>query len=92
MPDVPSLGEANVHAVDADTWFGIYAPVGLPRDIAVRLNAEIARIVRTPQAVDRFTAGGAEGAVMSAAEFGALQRSESKRFGAIVRAANIKVD
>lgn len=92
LPDVPALAEANLHAVDADTWFGVYGPVGLPRGVVQRLNAEIGRIVQTPQVIDRLTVTASEPAVMSSKDFAALQRSASQRFAGIVRAAGIKID
>src|SRR5688572_3064346 len=43
LPDIPTISEAGLRGFDIGTWFGIFAPAGTPRDVVMRLNAEIAR-------------------------------------------------
>jgi len=92
FPDTPTLAEAGMTGFDADSWFGFYAPAGVPADILARLNREINRALQTPAVRERITALGAEAVALSAEEFAALQRADRERFGVVVREAGIKLD
>ena len=92
FPDVPTVAEAGIVGFDADSWFGFYAPAGLPPDIAVRLNRELNRALQTQAVRDRITAIGGEPVAMSAAEFAEVQRKDRERFGAVVREAGIRLE
>jgi len=92
FPDTPTLAEAGMAGFDADSWFGFYAPAGVPADILARLNREINRALQTPAVRERITALGAEAVALSAEEFAALQRADRERFGVVVREAGIKLD
>ena len=92
FPDVPTLDEAGLKGFDADSWFGFYAPAGVPQEVVVRLNREINRILQTPAVKDRITGLGGEAAAMTPAEFGDRGRADSQRFGAFIKATGIKGD
>ena len=77
----------------ATNLFGVYAPTGTPREIIPRLNREIARIVQTAEVRAALFSGiGAEAVTAASEEFAAQLQHERERFGAIVRAANIRVE
>jgi tripartite-type tricarboxylate transporter receptor subunit TctC len=92
FPDVPTVAEAGMAGFDADSWFGFYAPAGVPADILGRLNRELNRALQTPPVRDRILAIGGEPVAMSAAEFAEVQRKDRERFGAVVREAGIRLD
>lgn len=92
FPDVPTLNEAGLSNFDADTWFGFYAPAGTPADVIARLNREINRIVASPAVKERISALGGIPAPMSPADFAARAAIDGTRFGALIRARNIKGD
>ena len=92
FPDVPTLEEAGLRSFDADTWFGFYAPTGTPAAVVSRLNTEINKITGSQGVRDRITAIGGVPAPMSAADFGARAAIDGVRFGALIRARNIKGD
>jgi tripartite-type tricarboxylate transporter receptor subunit TctC len=94
FPDTPTMAEAGTDMdMGATNVFGIYAPSGTPREIIARLNREVGRIMQTAEVRASLFAGiGAEVVTATPEEFAALLRRERERFGAIVRAANIRVD
>ena len=92
FPDVPTLDEAGVKGFDADSWFGFYAPSGVPQEVVARLNREINRILQTPAVKERIAGLGGEAASMTPAEFGERGRLDGVRFGAFIKAAGIKGD
>ena len=92
FPDVPTLDEVGLKGFDADTWFGFYAPAGTPPEVVARLNSEINKVLATPAVKERITALGGVSAPMSPADFHARAAIDSTRFGALIKARNIKGD
>jgi len=92
FPDVPTLDEAGLKNFDADTWFGFYAPAGTPPAVVSRLNREINKILGTQPVKDRIMAMGGVPAPMSPSDFNMRASIDGTRFGALIRARNIKGD
>jgi tripartite-type tricarboxylate transporter receptor subunit TctC len=53
-PEIPTIAEAALPGFDAATWFALVAPAATPRDIVLRLNAEVTRLVAQPETQHRF--------------------------------------
>ncbi len=90
LPQIPTLDESGVKGFDASGWYGIVAPAGTPREIVMRLNAEIRRIMQTPDLRARLDNEGAIPAPGSPEEFAAFIQSEIARWGAVLRRAGIQ--
>jgi tripartite-type tricarboxylate transporter receptor subunit TctC len=90
LPDVLTAPEAGLPGWEASSWFGIVAPAGTPPDIVKRLQAEIAKAIRQP-AMQRFPAqSGARLVGDTPEEFGKLIVDERKKWGEIIKSANIQ--
>ena len=92
FPDVPTLDELGLKGFDADSWFGFYAPAGTPVEVVQRLNREINAALATPAVKDRIQALGGIPAPMSAADFGQNAKTDSERFGQLIKTRNIRGD
>ena len=92
FPDVPTLDEVGLKGFDADTWFGFYAPAGTPADVVSRLNREINKILGSQAVKDRILTIGGIPAPMSPSDFNMRASIDGARFGALIRARNIKGD
>jgi tripartite-type tricarboxylate transporter receptor subunit TctC len=92
FPDVPTLDEAGLKGFDADTWFGFYAPAGTPPAVVSRLNQEINKILGSQAVKDRIMAIGGVPAPMSPSDFNMRASIDGARFGALIKARNIKGD
>ena len=92
LPDVPSLSEAGVKGFEAVAWFGLVAPPGTPRDVVARLNAEVVKILATPEIRQRLVEGGSEVIGNSPEEADRFLQAEIARWGAVNKAARIRVD
>ena len=90
LPQLPTLDESGVKGFDASGWYGIVAPAGTPRAAIDRLNAEVRRIVATPELRARLDAEGASAAAGTPEEFGAFIAAEIERWGAVLRRAGIE--
>jgi tripartite-type tricarboxylate transporter receptor subunit TctC len=90
LPDVPTMTEAGYSGIAGDSWVGVLVPAGTPRAIAALLHREIARIIAVPDMKERLATLGFEPVVSTPEEFDAQIRAEIKRWGDVIRAANIK--
>jgi tripartite-type tricarboxylate transporter receptor subunit TctC len=80
------------YAIDFDTWYGLYAPAGTPRDILQRLHAETLKALQAADYKERAATLGVELIGSTPEELTAHQRAEIARWTKIGKAANIKVD
>lgn len=92
LPEVPTFDEAGVSGFEASAWFGLLAPAGTPEAVIGRLNAALVKILGGAEFQQRFAAMGAEVAASTPQDFDRLIRSERRKWGAIISAANIKLD
>ncbi|MGE5524236.1 MAG: tripartite tricarboxylate transporter substrate binding protein [Rhodospirillaceae bacterium] len=92
MPEVPTMSEAALPGFEVISWYGVLAPAGTPADIVQRLNAEVNRAIREPDAVERLGSLGAAPAHSTPAEFGAFIANELAKWSKVVKAAGLKAD
>jgi tripartite-type tricarboxylate transporter receptor subunit TctC len=90
LPDVPTLAEAGIKGSDVETWFGLTAPAGTPREIVQRLNAEVRKALTAPDLQQRFAELSLSVTPSSPEELDALIKSEAVRWGAVIQRANIR--
>lgn len=92
LPNVPTFAEAGVTGMEAGLWYGIVAPKGTPKAIVAKLNAEINRALEQADIRERFAALSVEIVGGPPQAFARYIDSEMKRWGEVVRAANIKIE
>jgi tripartite-type tricarboxylate transporter receptor subunit TctC len=91
-PDLPTMAEAGLPGFDISTWFGLLAPAGTPRDIIAKWNADVTRILSSPEMRERLLAQGAEPAPDTPEEFARMIDAELAKYARIVKASGAKVD
>jgi tripartite-type tricarboxylate transporter receptor subunit TctC len=92
LPDVPTLEEAGVRGVDIGTWFGVLAPAATPKDIVSRLNAEMVKVIQSPEFKKRMEEIGAEPIGNSAEQMAAQIRNETEKFAKLVKDAKVTIE
>ncbi|MBI2225231.1 MAG: tripartite tricarboxylate transporter substrate binding protein [Betaproteobacteria bacterium] len=90
LPDIPAIAE-TVPGYDLAGWYGILAPAGTPREIVLRLHAEVQKIMAQPQMRERYVSLAIEPAGGTAEQFGAFVKSEIDKWGDLVRRSGAKV-
>ena len=90
LPDVPSFTEAGYPKVVVLNWQGLIAPKGTPKAIIDKLNAAANEALKDPQLRELMLSQGNEIGGGSPADFAALIKSESAKWSAVVKLANIK--
>jgi len=92
MPELPTIAEGGLPGYAASGWYGFVVPAAVSKEIVGRLNADIARILRMPDVVERLSGQGAEPVGDTAEQFGAFIRSEIEKWTGLVKTANMKAD
>jgi tripartite-type tricarboxylate transporter receptor subunit TctC len=90
LPDVPTVRELGMPALEITTWYGLYTTAGTPRDVVDKLGAELQRTLKLPDVQERLRALGGQSEDLTLQQFTEFGRSEFERFGKLVKAANIK--
>jgi tripartite-type tricarboxylate transporter receptor subunit TctC len=91
-PDLPTVSESGLPGFESDTWFGIYGPKGLPADIVNRLNAEFNKAIQSQDVKDRLAKLGAEPVGGTPAQFAAMVKNDSARWGKLIKDRKIQVE
>jgi tripartite-type tricarboxylate transporter receptor subunit TctC len=89
-PDLPTVSESGLPGFDSWNYFGIFGPANTPQPVVQRVNAEMNRILADPAVKERFLALGFEVTGGTPQQFAEVMASESRRWGQVIKDANIK--
>jgi tripartite-type tricarboxylate transporter receptor subunit TctC len=92
MPNVPTVAESGLPGFEMVSWYGLWGPPGLPKDITAKLVTEVGKAVRSPQAAERLGDQGFEPSGAGPEQFAAYIREEIARYAKIIKEANVKVE
>jgi tripartite-type tricarboxylate transporter receptor subunit TctC len=90
LPDVPTMAEAGYPDVEGESWFAVAVPAGTPKEIIALLNREIVKAMALPDVKERLETLGFDSIASTPEEFGARIRTDTEKWGKVIRAANIK--
>ncbi|SPR97815.1 Bug family tripartite tricarboxylate transporter substrate binding protein [Cupriavidus taiwanensis] len=91
-PEIPTVSESGLPGFVSDTWFGIYGPKGMPADVVNRLNAEFNKAIQSPEVKERLAKLGAEPVGGTPAQFAAIVKQDSARWGKLIRDRKITAE
>ncbi len=92
LPDVPTLAEEGVEGANVATWYGLFTTAGVPAEVTTRLSQALSKAHEHPDVRARIGGLGGTTEAMTVAEFADFNRREFERYGALVKAANIKAE
>jgi tripartite-type tricarboxylate transporter receptor subunit TctC len=92
LPDVPTMQEAGVAGYDASVWLALLAPAGTPRDVVMKLNSEIAKLMASPETQKALFDAGVEVAPSTPEAMTAYMSQELVRWGKVVKDIGIKLE
>jgi len=90
LPNVPTVGEAGMPDLNVFTWTALFAPVGLPSDVAAKLEAELQKALADKEVQDVFLKNGYELFPGSPASVTELIRNDLEKWTGVVRATGLK--
>ena len=91
LPDVPAVSEA-LNGFAVDTWWGLVAPAGTPKEVIAKLNQAFVAALNSPEAKSRFAALMAEPVPTTPEQFGVFMKDELAKYEKVVKASGAKVD
>jgi tripartite-type tricarboxylate transporter receptor subunit TctC len=91
-PDVPTIAELGYPGFEASTWYGFLGPAGIPKDVVVKLHADIVRVLRLPDVQERLAAQGFDSIGTTPEQFGDVLRVDVERWRQVVKAAGLRAD
>ena len=92
LPDVPTVAEMGYPDFETSQWYGVLAPAGTPREVVLKLNAEINKALRSAHVTQRYAADNASVSIGTPEEFGAFIHKEQARWEKVVKRANLKIE
>lgn len=92
FPDIPTTAEGGVPEYIASTWYGLWAPKNTPPAVIEKMTQELRKALNSPEIKTAWTGLGADTPTLYGPAFGEFVASETKRWGEVAKAANIKAD
>jgi tripartite-type tricarboxylate transporter receptor subunit TctC len=92
LPEAPTVAESGLPGFDVTSWYGMFAPAAMPRDLIGKVNADIGTVLAAPDIKARLASSGAEPAHTSPEELGKLVREEIAKWAKVVVDSGARVD
>ena len=92
FPEMPTIAEAGVPGYDASTWSGMVGPAGMPRDIVMKINAAMDRVLKSPTFLQRFGSIGDEPGGGPPEVFGDIIRTDLAKWKDVVQRSGAKLE
>jgi tripartite-type tricarboxylate transporter receptor subunit TctC len=92
LPDVPTVAELGYKDFDVSTWYGLFMPAGTPKDIVAKVNAEVNKLLATPEMKAAIIEQGAEPQAMTPEQFGTLEKNDYQKWKGIVQTSGATIE
>ena len=90
LPDVPTIDESGLKGFEAVAWNGLTAPAKTPRDVIMKINADVIKIVNSPELKERLKADGSDPVGNSPEQYAAFLRNEIAKWAKVIKFAGVK--
>ena len=90
MPDVPTLDEQGLKGFLAVAWNGLTAPARTPKEVINKINADVLKLVKTPELMEKLKADGSDPAGYSVEQYQKFLRDESAKWAKVIASAGVK--
>lgn len=92
LPDVPTVAQAGLSGFEAESWYGVFAPAGTPREIISKLAEQIDVILKSGDIRRLYAQAGLEPGGGTAQQFGEIFLKDVQKWAKVAKAAHVKVD
>jgi tripartite-type tricarboxylate transporter receptor subunit TctC len=91
LPDLPTMNE-SMPGFEVNSWYGMMAPAGTPREIVSLLQRETAKALKSPDVMERLRTLGLDPVGNTPEEHTAQLKADLERWAKVVKAAKVKID
>ena len=91
LPDVPAISE-SLKDFEADSWFGLMMPAGAPREIIMKMNAEVMKILATQEVKDRLLTQGGVAVPGTPEQLAERIKADIAKWGKVARMAGVRIE
>ena len=92
FPNVPTLNETGFPGFESSTYYGLLAPAGTPRPIINRMHAELVKIIKSPESLERLASVGAIPVANTPGQFAEANRLDVEKWAKVIKEHGIKAD
>jgi tripartite-type tricarboxylate transporter receptor subunit TctC len=92
LPDLPTVEQGGVKGFDGSSWQGVVMPAGTPREMVIKVNAELAKMLRAPDMKEKILQQGGIASGNTPEEFTAFIKAESDKWAKVAKAAKVRVE
>jgi tripartite-type tricarboxylate transporter receptor subunit TctC len=92
LPEVPTMVEAGVPDFVVTSWFAVFVPAKTPKEIIAKLNSEMVKVLNSPGVKEKLAEQSVEAAPTTPEELAAFVKSETERWGKVIKATGATVD
>ncbi len=92
MPDLPTVEQGGVKGFDGSSWQGVVMPANTPREFVLKANAELAKMLKSPEMKEKILQQGGIASGNSPEEFAAFIKSETEKWGRVAKAAKVRIE
>ena len=92
LPQAPTVAETGLPGYEVNSWYGVFAPPALPKEIIAKINADIVAILGLADVKERLAGLGAEPQPMTPDDFGKFVRDDIAKWSKVVRESGAKID
>ena len=92
LSDFPTIAESGLPGYEADTWYGMFGPAGMPAPLLDKINQDVVRVLTLPEIKQLFAGQGAEVSTNTPVQFAAVLKTEVAKWAKIIKQTGIHVD
>ena len=92
LPEAPTVNESGLAGFDVTSWYGVFGPAALPKEIVAKVNMDIAAILGAADLKERLATLGAEPGSMSTDAFARYVREEIAKWAKVVKESGATLD
>ena len=92
LPQAPTVAETGLPGYEVNSWYGVFAPPALPKEIIAKINADIVAILGSADVKERLAGLGAEPQPMTPDDFGKFVRDDIAKWSKVVKESGAKID
>ena len=89
LSDAPTLDESGLKGFQAVAWNGLTAPARTPREVIAKINADVLKVIRSPELVEKLKAEGSDPVGSTVEQYARFLREEIVKWSKVIKFANV---